>query len=116
MSPNTTPASANDPSDDPLAGDPELRRELAVMFLEDCPKQLAEIQAAMTRRDGPSLKVAAHTLKGSAGVFHVQTAYDAALRMEHIGQDCDWDHADDAWKVLNLEMDRLLATLANFTK
>ena len=102
-------------SDDPLAGDPELRQELAVMFLEDCPKLLSEIRAAMTQHDGPALKHAAHTLKGSAGVFKVQPAFDAALRMEHVGRDCDWDHSDEAWKVLNKEMASLSVTLTDLT-
>ena len=98
--------------DDPLTGDPELRLELAQMFLDGCPKLLSEIRAALARRDGPSLKFAAHTLKGSAGVFKVQSAFDAALRMEHIGKDCDWDHADDAWEAVDREMSRLTATLS----
>jgi HPt (histidine-containing phosphotransfer) domain-containing protein len=97
--------------DDPLAGDPELRKELAVMFLEDCPILLSKIRAAVTQRDGPSLKLAAHTLKGSAGVFKIQSAFDAALRMEQIGKECDWDHAEDAWKTIDEEMARLSATL-----
>lgn len=107
--------SDNQSSDDPLAGDSELRRELAVMFLEDCPKLLIEIRTALTQRDGPSLKHAAHTLKGSAGVFKVQPAYDAALRMEHIGKDCDWDHGEVAWNIVNKEMASLSSTLLNLT-
>jgi len=107
---------ADTASDDPLDGDPELRKELAVMFLEDCPKLLSEIRNAMTQHDGPSLKMAAHTLKGSAGVFHVQTASDAALLMEHVGQDGDWDHAEEAWASVKKEMANLSATLADLTK
>lgn len=99
-------------SDDPLAGDPELRQELAQMFLEDCPKLLLEIRTALNRHDGASLKIAAHTLKGSAGVFKVQPALDAALRMERIGNECDWDHAEMEWSAVNREMARLSATLA----
>lgn len=105
----------NHSADDPLAGDPELRRELAAMFLEDCPKLLSEIRTAVTQRDGPSLKHSAHTLKGSAGVFKVQSAYDAALRMEHVGKDCDWDHGEEAWDIVNKEMAKLSFTLLNLT-
>ncbi|MBC7818926.1 MAG: response regulator, partial [Planctomycetaceae bacterium] len=117
MSPKAEPVvSGDNTSDDPLAGDPELRKELAVMFLEDCPKLLSEIQTAITQHDGPSLKLAAHTLKGSAGVFKVQPAFDAALRMEHIGKECDWGHSDEAWNVVNKEMASLSATLTDLTK
>ncbi|NQV27146.1 MAG: Hpt domain-containing protein [Rhodopirellula sp.] len=103
-------------SDDPLSGDPELLKELAVMFLEDCPNLLSEIRNAITQHDGPSLKLAAHTLKGSVGVFHVQPAFDVVLRMEHVGRDCDWDHAEETWTSLNKEMAGLSATLAELTK
>lgn len=103
---------AESANDDPLAGDPELRRELAAMFLEDCPRLLREIHDAIVRRNGPDLKIAAHTIKGSSGVFKDQAAYDAALRMEHLGRDSNWAQVDDAWNVLNTEMARLSADLA----
>jgi len=112
----STHAFPDAPSDDPLTGDPELRKELAAMFLEDCPRLLSEIRSAVTQHDGPSLKFAAHTLKGSVGVFKVQPAFDAALRMEHVGRDCDWDHAEEAWNCVNKEMAGLSATLKDLTK
>lgn len=99
-------------SDDPLADEPELRQELAEMFLVDCPKLLLEICGALKRRDGGALKIAAHTLKGSAGVFRVQPAYNAALHMERIGSECDWDHAEMAWIEICTEMAHLSASLA----
>lgn len=105
-------ASEESAFDDPLAGDPELRQELAEMFLVDCPKLLLQICAALDRQDGGAVKVAAHTLKGSAGVFRVQPAYDAALRMERIGSECDWGHAETAWIEVCREMAHLSATLA----
>ena len=116
MSPNVEPVDggANE-SDDPLAGDPELRKELAIMFLEDCPKLMSEIRTAVTEHDGPSLKLAAHTLKGSAGVFKFQPAFDAALRMEHIAKDEDWDHSEEAWSVVSHEMASLSASLMDLT-
>jgi two-component system sensor histidine kinase/response regulator len=104
-------AIADSTSDDPLAGDPELRKELAGMFLEDCPKLLLEIHTAATAHDGPALKLAAHTLKGSAGVFKIAPAFDAALRMEHVGKESDWSHAEEAWEVLNREMANLSSIL-----
>ena len=39
-------------------------RLAARMFLEDCPKSMAAIRAAVAGRDGPELRLAAHTLKG----------------------------------------------------
>lgn len=98
-------------SDDPLAGDAELRRELAVMFLEDCPKLLSQIQAALTGRDGPELKLAAHTLKGAVGVFKDSPSLEAARRMEFAGRDANWNDADQAWGLVWTEMARVSAML-----
>jgi two-component system sensor histidine kinase/response regulator len=112
MSANANPGVSVDvPSDDPLADDLELRQELAAMFLEDSPRLLSEIRDAMNQHDGPALKFAAHTLKGSAGVFRVQPAFEAALRMEHVGRDSDWNHAEEAWINVNKEMSGLSAML-----
>lgn len=98
--------------EDPLANDPELRKELAAMFVEDGPGQLAQVRTALDKRDAPALKAAAHTLKGSVGVFKDQPAYDAALRMEYVGRDADWPQADAVWQDLNQEFGRLLKIVA----
>ena len=102
--------------DDPLDGDQTLREILAVMFLEDCPRHLSEIKAAILQHDGPALKLAAHTLKGSVGVFKDPPAYEAVFRMERIGKEGDWEHAEAAWETVNTEVDRLSAGLSSLLK
>ncbi len=103
----TTPLGA----DDPLADDPELHNELALLFLEDCPKLLGEMRRAISQQDGPALRLAAHTLKGSSGVFDAQAAYACAFRMECIGKDNDWGNVEAAWDAVNWEMSRLSSFL-----
>jgi HPt (histidine-containing phosphotransfer) domain-containing protein len=98
-------------SDDPLANDPELRKELATMFLEDSPQQLSEIQAAMSAHDAPALKMTAHTIKGSIGVFKDKAAYETALRLEHVGRDSDWPAAEGGFQALRTEIARLTEVL-----
>jgi len=100
---------------DTSEADKALRLELAGMFLEDCPKSLLEIRTAVAGRDGPALKLAAHTLKGSAGIFKDKEAVAAASRMETVGQDADWEQAEAAGLVLTKEIGRLTATLVDFT-
>lgn len=109
MSLDTQPTTGSDP----LAEDLALRKELAAMFLEMAPAQLGEIRTALSRRDAIGLKAAAHTFKGSVGIFKDQPAYDAALRLEHVGRDADWEHADEAARTLEREAARLSADLAN---
>jgi len=101
----------NESVDEDLA----LRKELAEMFLEDCPKLMAEIKAGVVGRNGPALKQAAHTLKGSVGVFRDKAAFNSVFYMEQIGREADWDHADAAWKAAEEEIARLSQTLAGLT-
>jgi HPt (histidine-containing phosphotransfer) domain-containing protein len=100
---------------EPLEGDKAFQLELAGMFLEECPKSLSAIRAAVSGRDGPALKFAAHTLKGSAGVFNDKAAVAAARRMEMVGRDADWEHAEATGLVLTREISRLTASLLEFS-
>ena len=70
-----------------------------------------EIRAAVSGRDGPALKLAAHTLKGSAGTFKDKAVVAAASKMESVGRDADWENAEAAGLVLTREMGRLTANL-----
>ena len=66
-------------------GDQELLRRMAQLFLGQCPKLLGAIRDAVVRGDAPALERAAHTLKASVGSFGAQRAYQAALRLEELG-------------------------------
>lgn len=90
---------------------PEFLRELAHMFLEDYPRLMTHIREAIDARKASDLKMAAHTLKGSAGVFKDQPAFDAAFHMERIGRDADWNNAEAVWTTLTAEMKRLSGKL-----
>ncbi len=94
--------------------DPLYQREIAEMFLEDCPVSLQAIAMAITNRDGPKLRAAAQSLKGSAGAFRDRAAVAAAARLEIIGRQEDWNQVESAWNGLQQEMARLSAELNHF--
>ena len=85
---------------DRVDGDVALLRELVTMFLEDCPRLLGEIEAALGRRDAEALARAAHTLKGAIGNFDSGTAFEAALRLETLGREGDLSGLDADWATL----------------
>lgn len=60
---DTAPALAN------LAGDRELYAQVAEVFFEDMPSQLAGLEGAVTGRDFPTAQRAAHTIKGMAATI-----------------------------------------------
>ena|GEM_PF-1167512 len=92
---------------DAFAEDPVFLAELAGMFLEDCPNLVSSIRTAIDVQDAAELKLAAHTLKGSIGVFKDRSAFDAAFEMECAGRDGDWEQAERIWQGLNEELTRL---------
>jgi two-component system, sensor histidine kinase and response regulator len=76
-----------------VGGDKQLLQEIAVLFLEECPRALAEIQEAIAHGDAAKLENAAHALKGSVANFGARDAVAAALRLEQMGRARDMSGA-----------------------
>lgn len=99
---------------DRVDGDLEFLRELAGLFREEAPLLLAEIRAAVANGDGPALQRAAHTLKGSVANFGAQEAFEAALRLEMIGQQGDFSEAKAAYTELEAKIAHFEGALRAF--
>jgi two-component system sensor histidine kinase/response regulator len=54
-------------------GDIELVRELAEIFIKECPKYLTDIHDAIRNGNAKALEHSTHTLKGSVGNFSTRT-------------------------------------------
>ncbi len=67
-------------------GDEEFLRELANVFLEDCPRLLTAVKQAAVAADAPGLRGTAHALKGAIAAFAAPRAWQAAREMEHLGR------------------------------
>ena len=67
-------------------GDAGLLLELAGTFLEESPRLLMEMEAALTRGDAPQLRRAAHTVKGGLRLFGADAAYEIACHLEELGR------------------------------
>ena len=63
--------------------DPKLQSELAMVFVEDCPRMLSELDKALQARYLGAVEAAAHALKSSLGNFGKSEAFHAAARLEH---------------------------------
>ena len=98
-----------------VGGDTELLREIAVLFIEECPRSVTEIQQAIARSDAPKLENAAHALKGSVANFGARDAVEAAFRLEQMGRANQLNEAEAGLRVLEsalAEVCRDLATIA----
>lgn len=65
----------------------DLFREIALVFLEDRPNQLARIDSAIQSSDAEALRSSAHSLKGAVGNFGADAARKNALLLEEIGKE-----------------------------
>ncbi len=94
-----------------VGGDEAMLRELAEMFFVECPKLMQQIREHIVGADGPELRRAAHTLKGSAHVFGAEEVAAAAHRLEEIGREEAFAGAEESLALLEDEVARLLPAL-----
>ena len=90
-----------------FAGDTELVAELVDLFLEDLPRLMQEIEAAVATGDARALQRSAHTLKGAVGNFGAHPCFDASRELEYMGRDEELSGAADGFALLSSEMERL---------
>ena len=91
-------------------GDEDAFREVVGLFLEDVPRLLAEIAAAIREGNAPAVNRAAHTIKGTAGNFAASEVVAAARRLEDSEGSRDRARAD--LDTLTAALDRFRDALA----
>jgi CheY-like chemotaxis protein/HPt (histidine-containing phosphotransfer) domain-containing protein len=96
--------------------DRALLKEVVEAFLEEYPKQLADLRAGIERGDAATAKRAAHTLKGSLRYFGATRACDAAYRLELSGRSGRLDDTTSSLVELVQELEQLQPELARFVE
>ncbi|HEY5313724.1 MAG TPA: response regulator, partial [Pirellulales bacterium] len=91
---------------------PELLQEVGVLFLDEGPKLLAEVQQSIVAGNAAQLRRAAHTLKSSAAIFGARPTIEAAHALEILGQQGTLTTAPGLCAILEAHAQRLLQTLA----
>ncbi len=95
-----------------VGGDLELLREIAALFLEECPRALLEMHQAVAASDAIKLENAAHSLKGSVANFGASAAVAAAFRLEQMGRAQQLLEAPEALRALEQALSVVCAELA----
>ncbi len=90
-----------------VGGSPDTLRTLAFILADECPKLISSMELAIRDQDGPTLRRAAHTMKGSANHFSAKHVEVTAKILEEFGADCVFENASDALERLRHETDRL---------
>jgi CheY-like chemotaxis protein len=94
--------------------DTSLLRELADLFLQECPRLLTALRDAVTSADALALERAAHALKGVVGNFAAQQAFQAAEVLETMGRESELCHAAEAYARLEQEIEQLQTVLGDY--
>jgi HPt (histidine-containing phosphotransfer) domain-containing protein len=94
-----------------VGGDARLLRELAQLFLDSYPAELAAVRLACARNDLRALGRAAHAMKGSIRIFDA-SAFEAALRVETLARAGDADQVAAACAGLEKALAGLRPALA----
>jgi two-component system, sensor histidine kinase and response regulator len=97
---------------DRAGGDRELLQDLVELYLREAPRLLQDVQKAVARGDPAQVKIAAHSLKGAVDNFAAKDAFAAASRLEILGRNGNLAGAEEAFAILEREMDRLKLALS----
>ncbi len=92
-------------------GDAEFLRELIDIYLADTPKQLAQLEEALTKQDAALATRAAHSIKGSSGNFGAQEFARLAQEMESHAKANNLAAASAALPEFNLRFAEVAAAL-----
>jgi len=94
-----------------LGGDAALLADVMRLFLEDCPRRVAELRAAVTGGDPAHVQRAAHAVKGAVGTFGARPARDLAAHLERVGLEGRLDEAPALLDALEAELTRVTTAL-----
>jgi signal transduction histidine kinase/CheY-like chemotaxis protein len=94
-----------------VGGSEEAFVRVARMFLEDAPGMVERIRQGIAAGDATMVGEAAHSLKGSVGIFAAEGAFEAALTLQDMGRGGDLRGAGEAFEDLKGRIARLVQAL-----
>ncbi len=85
--------------------DLELLEEMCALFLSEAPRMVAAVRQAVVNGDANELRRAAHTVKGSAGIFGAERAVALAEELETLAGSGNLHDAERLVSTLTREME-----------
>jgi len=96
-----------------LGGDRRLLCELVGIFVDDGPKRIQAIRAALTASDVRQVEQVAHSLKGSASILGATRLQTAALALEDAAHDGHTEDGPALVAQIAGELDKVMAFFAD---
>jgi signal transduction histidine kinase/CheY-like chemotaxis protein len=87
-----------------LDGDKQLLHEILQIFLEESPRQLADLKQAVTEANADLLEKTAHRLKGELSYLGMPTVSQKANQLEQMGRECDLNHSAEVFAEFETEV------------
>jgi PAS domain S-box-containing protein len=94
-----------------VGGDRALLAELSAAFRSESRTLMAQLREAITTNDAAKLRRAAHTLKGAAGVFGAERAFESARQLEDVARADDLTQVGVLFADLEMQIEQLNAAL-----
>ena len=95
-----------------LGGSVALLHEIAKAFVEECPRLMADVRAAVARQDAKSLADAAHALKGTVAYFSAAGPCETLEVLERAARKGDLSSSVVLLGVLEGQVEGLTAAIA----
>ena len=97
-----------------VGGDVDLLREIAGVFLDDCPNSMQALRDAVSAGDAKLVERQAHTLKGSIATFGTGFVFETARKIELQGRCGDLSTATSDLLHLEAGIEHLKSDLRTF--
>jgi two-component system, sensor histidine kinase and response regulator len=94
-----------------VGGDPDLLKEIAVLFLENYRGWLGELREAADTGNADAVERTAHGLKGSVANFGARDAVEAAFKLETLGRAHDLTGVPESMTALEAALETLRGDL-----
>lgn len=94
--------------------DDEFFKELAETFINDAIEQMSVIAEAVNSLNSKAIQESAHKLKGAAANFGKNATTDTAFKLETLGKENRLDEAEEVYKILVKDVERLVNALKEF--
>ncbi|MFW6066229.1 MAG: response regulator, partial [Planctomycetota bacterium] len=101
---------------DRIGGDDEIVGEILQVFRENCDESMTAISEALDSGDATRIERSAHALKGALGNIAAHAGYEAALRVEQMGESGDVEGARNAFGELKKRIEELAQLLDKLVK
>jgi two-component system sensor histidine kinase/response regulator len=86
-------------------------REIVQIFLEESPKQLADLKRAVIEGNAELVERTAHGLKGELSYLGMPTVSQRAHVLEQMGRECNLDHAAELFVVFETEVSAMAGNM-----